>query len=112
MQIIITTQYRENYGAHDWNGEGECPQYWKNKGGDQYVLTDVKVTDNFEELVKAAMRQHKLSFSSNYSEQFVLDWEITEDGALTADEKWEVGYYGKVELPAKRFSANDLLQAA
>ena len=32
----ITTQYRENYGAHDWDGTGECPQYWKNKGGETF----------------------------------------------------------------------------
>lgn len=30
--IIITTQYKENYGAHDWDGTGSCPQGWKNKG--------------------------------------------------------------------------------
>ena len=32
-KILIHTQYEENYGAHDWNGEGECPQRWKMKGG-------------------------------------------------------------------------------
>ena len=37
--LIITTQHRENYGAHDWNGEGECPQHWKYKGGSTYFVT-------------------------------------------------------------------------
>lgn len=32
VQVVIVGQYRENYGAHNWDGEGECPQYWKNKG--------------------------------------------------------------------------------
>jgi hypothetical protein len=36
--LQITTQYDENYGAHDWNGEGECPQYWKNKGEQIFTL--------------------------------------------------------------------------
>lgn len=36
----IYTQIIENYGAHDWDGEGECPQYWKKKGGNTYLLTD------------------------------------------------------------------------
>jgi hypothetical protein len=31
MQLLITTQTQENYGAHDWDGEGACPQYWKFK---------------------------------------------------------------------------------
>jgi hypothetical protein len=36
----IFTQIIENYGAHDWDGEGECPQYWKKKGGNTYLLTE------------------------------------------------------------------------
>ena len=36
----IFTQIIENYGAHDWSGEGECPQYWKKKGGNTYLLTN------------------------------------------------------------------------
>ena len=31
--LVVDTQYMENYGAHDWDGIGECPQYWKVKGG-------------------------------------------------------------------------------
>ena len=38
VAIVIETQVRENYGAHDWDGEGECPQYWKSKGGYTYVI--------------------------------------------------------------------------
>jgi len=29
MKLVITTQVYENYGVHDWDGRGECPQYWK-----------------------------------------------------------------------------------
>jgi hypothetical protein len=32
-KILVYTQYRENYGAQNWNGEGQCPQAWKAKGG-------------------------------------------------------------------------------
>ena len=38
MLLHIQTQYRENYGAHSWDGKGSCPQYWKNKGGDDYLV--------------------------------------------------------------------------
>ena len=31
MKLHITCQYMENYGAHDWDGQGECPQHWKFK---------------------------------------------------------------------------------
>ena len=30
--VIISAQYQENYGAHDWDGTGSCPQGWKPKG--------------------------------------------------------------------------------
>ena len=42
-KLLITTQVYENYGSHDWDGEGECPQYWKAKGGSDYVVLDVNV---------------------------------------------------------------------
>jgi hypothetical protein len=38
MKLVIYTQYQENYGAHDWDGEGACPQYWKMKGGSTFVV--------------------------------------------------------------------------
>ena len=46
MKIVIQTQICENYGAHSWNGEGECPQYWKFKGGNTYVVHDVSIAEN------------------------------------------------------------------
>lgn len=35
-RLVIQTQVYENYGAHNWDGKGECPQYWKAKGGHEY----------------------------------------------------------------------------
>lgn len=37
-RALVITQLRENYGAHSWDGEGACPQYWKNKGSYEYVV--------------------------------------------------------------------------
>ena len=41
MKLIIDTQHRENYAAHDWDGTGECLEYWKNKGGSTYVVENL-----------------------------------------------------------------------
>ena len=38
MKIVIQTQCSENYGAHDWDGQGQCPQHWKMKGGNTYFV--------------------------------------------------------------------------
>lgn len=37
-RFVVETQIQENYGAHDWDGSGSCPQHWKNKGGRSHVL--------------------------------------------------------------------------
>ena len=42
MKLHIWTQDYENYGAHDWDGTGECPQYWKAKGGADFFIVKFK----------------------------------------------------------------------
>ena len=51
MMLVITTQVYENYGAHDWDGKGECPQYWKAKGGSEYKILGVPLNINYGERV-------------------------------------------------------------
>lgn len=46
MRLLVLTQCRENYGAHNWDGEGECPQSWRMKGGDFYVVEGVNAVTN------------------------------------------------------------------
>lgn len=70
MKLFINTQYLENYGAHDWDGRGECPQYWKCKGGDTYVLdVDIEqaMSEGFYDSVFACI-EHR----SDYCEEYVL----------------------------------------
>lgn len=64
--ILITTQYKENYGAHSWNGEGQCPQAWKPKGGhtfqiemdaDLLLYSDAKAI--FSKMLKAQSNDHE-----------------------------------------------------
>jgi hypothetical protein len=37
-RVQILAQMHENYGAHNWSGEGDCPQAWKPKGGQMFTL--------------------------------------------------------------------------
>jgi hypothetical protein len=107
MQIILFTQYRENYGAHDWDGLGECPQYWKNKGGYDYVITDVDVNSDLGALVEEAGKRFGFG-CTNYSEEYLIAWECTSDGELTSDEKVQMVWDGKVINPSKRISMKEL----
>jgi hypothetical protein len=90
MFIILQTQYRENYGAHDWNGEGECPQYWKNKGGDAYVIEGVSATQHaeFPAIVERAISHFGCVYASEYSEEYLIDWHACEDHERPWEE-WE-----------------------
>jgi hypothetical protein len=69
--IVISTQFLENYGAHDWSGRGECPQRWKPKGGDTFIVTDL-VGD------RAAVErciEHRSDFSQEYVLSSVMPFE-------------------------------------
>jgi|TARA_R100000081_G_C4779311_1_gene150489 hypothetical protein len=45
IKCVIKVQYKENYGYHNWNGEGECPQHWKKKGVDTLVISGLKTRE-------------------------------------------------------------------
>ena len=115
MKLVIQTQYKENYGAHDWDGKGECPQYWKFKGGDTYVVPGV----NNKDLLPAL--EAMIESSDDHSEEYIIFAEVVADDAreceswetpwtihveelgfyasryVKAEDYWQPGYAGKAE---------------
>lgn len=87
QKLVIQTQYRENYGAHDWDGKGECPQYWKFKGGSTYVVNNF--SNNFMDCQDVVAKLTKLiAYKNEASEEYILDWEIV-DQSKKVCEDWE-----------------------
>lgn len=85
MAKLVTTQYRENYGSHDWNGKGDCPQYWKSKGGEVYIVDDSIDIKIFEDTI---------AYSDNYSEESVVNIiECSEDEVDSKLDPWEIRTY-------------------
>jgi hypothetical protein len=87
IRLIANTQIHENYGAHDWNGEGECPQYWKAKGGTDFLVAELSVEDAakgeayLQGLVDASLSQMECD---DYAwREYVLGWELFQEGQLT-----------------------------
>ena len=79
MKLVIQTQYKENYGAHDWDGQGECPQYWKFKGGETFVVQgedSKKLVTQLRELIE---------YSDDHQEEYILSTEIMEDDAVCCE---------------------------
>lgn len=89
MKLVIQTQIKENYGAHDWDGKGECPQYWKFKGGNTYVVEGLsgkminKISQHGIPTLSGLIEHANESW-----EEYILDWEVAEDSA-TVCEAWE-----------------------
>jgi len=99
MKLLITTQNYENYGAHDWDGVGECPQYWKAKGGSDYVVKNFTNFNNTTEVVMALRGQ--IEEDSEYFRSSIIDWEIVADDFLTEFEQDQLNYEGKIRFFAK-----------
>ena len=97
-KLLISTQVRENYGAHSWDGEGICPQHWKNKGGNDYFVIDVDI-NKAEEIFEGVASQCEC-YDDYYTEQ-VINWEIVPDDYRTEFERDQLEYEGKVTYPAK-----------
>jgi len=56
MKLHIWTQDHENYGAHDWDGVGECPSYWKAKGGADFFVVKFRGGETEATMAVMALR--------------------------------------------------------
>jgi hypothetical protein len=98
MKLLITTQVRENYAAHDWDGEGQCPVYWKNKGGNEYVVLHIDIS-RAGEIFQTVSDQ--CQEKNVYFEEYVLGWEVVSNNYMTDYELSQLEYDGEIRYPAK-----------
>ena len=96
IRVIFHTQFRENYGAHDWDGEGECPQRWKPKGGSTYIVSataqELADTEWWHMVVKT------IEHSSEYSKEYVISESVVDAiDFVESDhvEEWEEPIYAQ-----------------
>ena len=94
LNLIIQTQYKENYAAHNEDYvHGVSEPYWKFKGGSSYLIKDIDFinTEYLENLVKETAFIH--CYENPASMEYVLDWELIDENDLSehiAD--WESPY--------------------
>jgi hypothetical protein len=100
MKLLITTQVYENYGAHDWDGAGECPQYWKAKGGSDYVIRDFDPLRYAPGVIVDLVRP-KIESDSEYFREHIIDWSVEADDYLTEFEQMQLDYEGQIRFPVK-----------
>ena len=89
----------ENYGAHDWDGEGECPQYWKMKGGEDYFILNVDSDAEAESAV--AQVRGDIEWNDIGSRQYIIGYGLVENDFMTEFEVSQLEYDGRIAYPAK-----------
>ena len=101
MKLHIVTQYMENYGAHDWDGEGLCPQRWKFKGGEDYFYQLGAVEPSEEHLAELveALRS-RVEWSDDGSRSYIVGYGVVADDFRTEFERSQLEYDGHIAYPA------------
>jgi hypothetical protein len=108
MMLVIQTQYLENYGAHDWDGTGACPQYWKPKGGSEYKVLGVPLNIDYQEVVSMV----NVERSNDYVQEYIVGWTVESDDFLSDFEKGQLDYEGKVVYAEPTVDYRELLEMA
>ena len=93
MKILITTQYRENYGT------AEEP-YWKFKGGEDYFILGVDPVKTAPGVLVEQVRG-QIEYSGAMSEEYIQDWELVADDYVTDFERSQLELDGVIQYPAK-----------
>ena len=102
-KLLISTQVHENYGAHDWDGEGQCPQYWKAKGGNDYVVKQFKGGESAATEAIMGLRS-QIECNNNGFQETIIGWEIVGDKYLTEFEQSQLDYDGEVIYSPKELA--------
>lgn len=96
--LVIETQIHENYGAHDWSGQGACPHYWKPKGGDTVVVIDIESldVDYLKALVASISEKLEITRDDEYYREYIINWYVAEDDFITEFERQMLEFDGVV----------------
>ena len=92
MKLLIQTQVYENYGAHDWEGVGECPQYWKAKGGSDYVVKKFKG----DATTAVMILRSQIECDNEHIRESIIDFRVVADDYLTEFERSQLEYDGSI----------------
>lgn len=117
FRLILVTQYRENYGAHAWDGTGACPQHWKNKGGSEYIAATLTTEEaakgqTYLQATYVDPARPLVEKDNEYDQEWIIDWELLGPGELTHDEKLQLEFDGRIVEPPTDLTRDLARQAA
>ena len=95
MMLVIDTQDRENYAAHNgFTGE----YYWKMKGGASVKVINIPKRVDPTTIVEA-VRSDIEDLDNNYFRREIIDYNLQEDGWLSCFERSQLEYEGAIVAP-------------
>ena len=109
MRLHIVTQVEENYGAHDWDGTGSCPQYWKMKGGNDYMFNLGPAGRSEEALAElVAIFRNQIEENNEGYREYIIGYGQVEDKFLTDFERSQLEYDGSIAYPARQLALEEV----
>lgn len=103
MKIVIFTQVFENYA---WGEDGTLgtgkDAYWKAKGGDEYVVRNIR--NEVEATAAVLSVRDQIERADDYIVETIVDWKFVENDYLTDFEKDQLEYDGQITFPAKEIA--------
>ena len=107
--LVIQTQDYENYGAHDWDGEGDCPQHWKAKGGAEYKVLGVPSSVDLDSVVD--MVRGEIECDDDSFRTVIRGYFLESDDYLSHDERLQLEFEGEIVYPDPTIEYADLVAA-
>jgi hypothetical protein len=108
MKLHIVTQIEENYGAHNWDGVGSCPQYWKMKGGNDYMFNLGPAGRSEEALAElVAVLRGQIEEDNQGYREYIVGYGVVSDNFLTDFERSQLDYDGEIAYPARELQLKE-----
>lgn len=101
MKLHIQTQIEENYGAHTWDRQGQCPQRWKMKGGEDYMVK-INSSSGLQDLVESF--RPKIEQDNEFFREYIIGWDVVADDFLTQFESSQLEYEGEIIYRSKELN--------
>ena len=102
MQIAIQTQVYENYGS------AEKP-FWKPKGGNTILITDVPRFVDYQALVDYA-GQIGIECDNKMFREHIVGWSTEEDDYMSKFERDQLEYEGAITYHDARIEYSELVE--
>ena len=102
MQIAIQTQVYENYGS------AEEP-FWKAKGGNTILVTDVPRFVDYQAVVDHA-GSIGIECENAMFREYIIGWSTEEDDYLSRSERDQLEYEGEIKYRDARIEYSELVE--